>query len=88
MLIVLFAIKSFLLWREFVGDGFTHAKSYHDIQRQKHSKLSVKNIERKKYQLKKGRIVFWQILFDSLTPRIMLLLRFFEQEALGNVVVA
>ena len=47
MLIVLFAIKSFLLWREFVGDGLTHAKSYHDIQRQKHSTLSVKNIERK-----------------------------------------
>ena len=35
MLIVLFAIKSFLLWREFIGDGFTHAKSYHDIQRSK-----------------------------------------------------
>lgn len=62
MLIVLFAIKSFLLWREYVVDGFTHAKSYHDIQ--KHSTLSVKNIERKeKISIaKKEREIFGKII--------------------------
>ena len=60
------------------------------IFKETQSSLSVKNIERKeKISIAIRRNdSFLAKLFDSLTPRIMLLSSFFEQEALGNVVVA